>query len=39
MLGRDLYYNMRGFSSEQALEQARFALGSALSAADEPKQN
>jgi enoyl-CoA hydratase/carnithine racemase len=39
MLGRDLYYNMRGLSSEQALDQARFALGSALSAADEPKQN
>jgi enoyl-CoA hydratase/carnithine racemase len=39
MLGRDLYYNMRGLSPEQALDQARFALGSALSAADEPKQN
>jgi enoyl-CoA hydratase/carnithine racemase len=39
MLGRDLYYNMRGLSPDQALDQARFALGSALSAADEPKQS
>jgi len=39
MLGRDLYYNMRGLSPDQALDQARFALGSALSAADEPKRN
>jgi enoyl-CoA hydratase/carnithine racemase len=39
MLGRDLYYNMRGLSPEQALDQARFALGSALSAASEPRQN
>lgn len=39
MLGRDLFYGMRGLSPEQALDQARFALGSALSAADEPTLN
>ncbi len=38
MLGRDLYYSMRGLSPEQALDQARFALGSALSATDEIKR-
>ena len=35
MLGRDLYYSMRNLSPEQALDQARFALGAALTAADE----
>lgn len=39
MLGRDLYYAMRGLSPDQALDAARFALGSALSAADEPRKN
>lgn len=32
MLGRDLYYSMSGLGREAALHQARFALGSALSA-------
>jgi enoyl-CoA hydratase/carnithine racemase len=35
MLGRDLYYSMRDQTPEHALEQARFALASALSAADD----
>jgi enoyl-CoA hydratase/carnithine racemase len=34
-LGRDLYYNMRGLSPAQALEESRFALVAALAAADE----
>ncbi|HET6223957.1 MAG TPA: enoyl-CoA hydratase/isomerase family protein, partial [Dongiaceae bacterium] len=32
MLGRDLYYGMRGASSAEALDQSRFALGAALAA-------
>lgn len=35
MIGRDLYYGMRGASPEQALDQARFALAAALSAVDQ----
>lgn len=38
MLGRDLYYAMRHQTPEQALDQARFALASALDAADEWKK-
>jgi enoyl-CoA hydratase/carnithine racemase len=34
-LGRDLYYNMRGLSPQQALEESRFALAAALAAEDE----
>jgi enoyl-CoA hydratase/carnithine racemase len=34
-LGRDLYYNMRGLSLAQALEESRFALAAALAAEDE----
>jgi enoyl-CoA hydratase/carnithine racemase len=34
MLGRDLYYSMRGVGPVEALEQSRFALGSALAAQD-----
>jgi enoyl-CoA hydratase/carnithine racemase len=34
-LGRDLYYNMRGLSPAQALEESRFALVAALAAEDE----
>jgi enoyl-CoA hydratase/carnithine racemase len=34
-LGRDLYYNMRGLSPAQALEESRFALAAALAAEDE----
>jgi len=34
-LGRDLYYNMRGMSPAQALEESRFALAAALAAEDE----
>jgi enoyl-CoA hydratase/carnithine racemase len=34
-LGRDLYYNMRGLSSAQAIEESRFALAAALAAEDE----
>jgi enoyl-CoA hydratase/carnithine racemase len=36
-LGRDLYYNMRGLSSAQALEESRFALAAALAAEDEAR--
>ncbi|MBV9560342.1 MAG: hypothetical protein JOY90_07765 [Bradyrhizobium sp.] len=32
MLGRDLYHATRGLTPHQALDQARFALGVALSA-------
>lgn len=35
MMGRDLYYNMRGMGPEEALEASRMALGAALSARDE----
>lgn len=38
MLGRDLYYAMGGQTPEHALDQARFALASALGAADEWKK-
>lgn len=34
-IGRDLYYAMRGLSPAEALDKARFALGSALGARDE----
>jgi enoyl-CoA hydratase/carnithine racemase len=34
-IGRDLYYAMRGVSPPEALDKARFALGSALGARDE----
>jgi enoyl-CoA hydratase/carnithine racemase len=34
MLGRDLYYGMRGEGPSEALDQSRFALGAALSAQD-----
>jgi enoyl-CoA hydratase/carnithine racemase len=37
-LGRDLYHSMRGETPEQALNQARFALTSALGAAEEWKK-
>jgi enoyl-CoA hydratase/carnithine racemase len=36
-LGRDLYYNMRGMSAAQALEESRFALAAALAAEDEAR--
>lgn len=36
-LGRDLYYNMRGLSATQALEESRFALAAALAAEDEAR--
>ena len=32
MLGRDLYYAMRGLNPTEAIDKARFALGAALSA-------
>jgi enoyl-CoA hydratase/carnithine racemase len=35
MLGRDLYYGMRGASPSEALDQSRFALGAALAAQDQ----
>ncbi len=35
MLGRDLYYAMRGMNPAEALDAARFALGAALGARDE----
>lgn len=35
MLGRDLYYGMRGAGPTEALDQSRFALGAALGARDE----
>jgi enoyl-CoA hydratase/carnithine racemase len=38
MHGRDLYYTMRGATPDHALDQARFALASALSASQERKQ-
>jgi enoyl-CoA hydratase/carnithine racemase len=34
-LGRDLYYNMRGLSAAQALEESGFALAAALAAEDQ----
>jgi enoyl-CoA hydratase/carnithine racemase len=34
-IGRDLYYAIRGVSPAEALDKARFALGSALGARDE----
>jgi enoyl-CoA hydratase/carnithine racemase len=34
-IGRDLYYAMRGVGPSEALDKARFALGSALGARDE----
>jgi len=36
-LGRDLYYNMRGMTAAQALEESRFALAVALAAEDEAR--
>jgi enoyl-CoA hydratase/carnithine racemase len=36
-LGRDLYYNMRGLTPAQALEESGFALAAALAAGDEDK--
>jgi enoyl-CoA hydratase/carnithine racemase len=36
-LGRDLYYNMRGQTPAQALEESRFALAAALAAEDEAR--
>jgi enoyl-CoA hydratase/carnithine racemase len=35
MLGRDLYYGMRGASPSEALDQSRYALGAALAAQDQ----
>jgi enoyl-CoA hydratase/carnithine racemase len=35
MLGRDLYYSMRGVGPAEALDQSRFALGAALAAHDQ----
>jgi len=35
MLGRDLYYAMRGLSPAEALEKSRFALAAALAAQDQ----
>jgi enoyl-CoA hydratase/carnithine racemase len=35
MLGRDLYYSMRGAGPAEALDQSRFALGAALAAQDQ----
>jgi len=35
MLGRDLYYSMRGVGPFEALDKSRFALGAALSARGE----
>jgi enoyl-CoA hydratase/carnithine racemase len=34
MLGRDLYYGMRGAGPSEALDQSRYALGAALAAQD-----
>jgi hypothetical protein len=34
MLGRDLYYAMRGAGPMEALDESRFALGAALAATD-----
>lgn len=39
MLGRDLYYAMRGLGPTEAIDKARFALGAALSARHERKQD
>ena len=36
-LGRDLYYNTRGMTPAQALEESGFALLAALSAEDETR--
>jgi enoyl-CoA hydratase/carnithine racemase len=38
MLGRDLYYGMRGASPAEALDQSRFALGAALAAQDQNRR-
>lgn len=38
MLGRDLYYAMRGAGPAEALDQSRFALGAALAAQDQGKR-
>ena len=38
MLGRDLYYSMRGDGPSEALDQSRFALGAALAAQDKSGQ-
>ena len=38
MLGRDLYYGMRGVGPVEALQQSRFALGAALFATDEQRK-
>lgn len=38
MLGRDLYYGMRGASPAEALDQSRFALGAALAAQDQSRR-
>jgi enoyl-CoA hydratase/carnithine racemase len=38
MLGRDLYYGMRGASPAEALDQSRFALGAALAAQDQARR-
>lgn len=38
-LGRDLYYNMRGMTPAQALEESGFALLAALAARDEGKKS
>ena len=35
MLGRDLYYGMRGDGPGEALDKSRFALGAALAAQDQ----
>ena len=35
MLGRDLYYNMRGMSPSEAIDKSRFALLAALAAKDQ----
>jgi enoyl-CoA hydratase/carnithine racemase len=37
MLGRDLYYGMRGAAPSEALDHSRVALGTALAARDESK--
>jgi enoyl-CoA hydratase/carnithine racemase len=38
MLGRDLYYGMRGANPADALDQSRFALGAALAAQDQSRR-
>jgi len=37
MLGRDLYYSMRGVGPSEALDKSRFALGAALAAQDKKR--